>query len=185
MGSVLKENKKLMIALAVLIFIIIGLIVGVIVIHMNNKESGCLAKSDDDEIIQCLGSLHANGDESIDESYIAVMNKALDDGNYDLFENAMFDRTVDLALERECDKAYEFIDDEQWLSRLPDDVKTTYYERAQDVAVECGDEDKFDYYGEKWDEIYWTTVYDNEEFYDEQTEEDLEEIEEEEEEYEE
>ncbi len=168
----MKSNKHLIVTLCVLAFLIVGLSVGVIIFNLNkNKDDSCLGKTDDEEIVRCLSELNAKEDESTEETYTAALNKALDEKNYNLFEDILFDRAVDLALEKKCEKVYELVDNEEWMSRLPDDVKTTYYERAQDVAVECNDEDKFNYYGEKWDEIYWDTVYNNEEYYDEMTEE--------------
>ena len=158
---------------------VIGLIVGIVFINLNGGGSNgdCSGIEDEYEMRSCLGKMYVDGDENTDTKYEAAAKAALDEGNYDLFRNIVFDRGTDLAVEKECEKALPWVDHEDWIERLPIEDRALYYEQAMDVAVECDDDEKYKEYEEKWDALYWDYMYDSEDFYTELNEDEMEEVE--------
>lgn len=154
------NNKSLAVILAVLILAIVGLVVGVIIVNNNNKNKRqiigvgqeCYDKVDGEEIRACLYEMDKNEDENVDEAYSNVMNAAVEGEEYELFVDTAIDRAYNLA-RYECDKAIDLISNEELVSRLPDEDRQIYYERAMGVAIECNDNEKYDYFMKKRDEI--------------------------------
>ena len=153
------NNKSLAVILAVLILAIVGLVVGVIIVNNNKNKrqiigvgQECYDKVDGEEIRACLYEMDKNEDENVDEAYSNVMNAALESEEYELFVDTAIDRAYNLA-KYECDKALSLISNEELASKLPDEDRQIYYERAMGVAFECNDDEKYDYFMKKRDEI--------------------------------
>ena len=156
--------------IAILIFsliLIIGLVVLIVFNNSSNneqeKEEGevaCDDMTDEYEMRICLSQGEYN-DESGDR-YDAMLEESFKNGNYDLFNELIHDRSTDLALDNQCDKSIDWLEsiEKEYIGNAPILTQYAFYVSGLDTVMECGNEEKGAYYRNKIDE-----VLDNEEYY--------------------
>ena len=168
----------------------VGLIVGIVIVNLNKGDesnNACLKIEDEYEMRVCLDKLPDN--EETDKAYVTAINRALNKGDYDGFEELVFDKAFSIVLDDgDCEEATKYLENEDWLAKLPDNEKLYFYNRSIGVAVDCGSKELEDKYTKKYYELYESLgVYDSDESFEIPTDEELDEMdyEEEEDDYEE
>lgn len=164
------KNKPLVAVLGVLVGVIVVLAVAVVVVGINNMnrgDGGCLSIVDEYEMRECLARMYEEGNESTESVYSDAIDEALRQENYKLFNDLVFDRADNLALDEECEGALALVDNEERIEQLPAIERASYYEYAQGVADECGNSEKREYYSQKWFELYREELQYDEEYNDE------------------
>ena len=159
-------NKPLVIVLVVLAILIIGLVVGIViskVVEQNsqgNVGSGCESIEDEYEMRVCLSNEEPS--EELGDRYDAMLQKAFDDENYELFNDLIMDRSTDLALSDDCDTSIRWLDqiETKYANSLPLLDLYGLYINGVETSLECENQEKLTYYQSKADAIMNSEEYD-------------------------
>ena len=152
------KNRWLAIVLVVLGVVIVGLVIGIVIVRLQGNgdvsqggEDDCNSITDEYKKRTCLAKLYeSGGNDEAEDAYVDAIKESIGNEDYDLFDNLIVDRVFDLALNNECEKAFDFLDNNEWFQQLPIEEQVHYYSVAVDVSVECGDEEKQSFYEEKY-----------------------------------
>ena len=176
------RNKRLIGVLIILVVVAIGLIIGIIVVNINNAQVDSqneTTSEEDDNYEPGLPDLEAqkqyvenyeNDDVSYqissritevynsgnkDEAmrmYDTELNKALAEQKYHLYNELVGTRSEMLFLGEECEKAVELYDAID-VTSLPTENQISLYGMAVSDSANCGNTDKEEYWNNKYNEL--------------------------------
>ena len=159
------SKTKLRVLIAVLIMlsiIIVGLVIWIVFNSINNngqKEVACEEMTDEHEMMTCLS--HEEPGESLNNRYDTTLQKSFDEEDYELFNELISDRTTDLILEEDCETPLSWLEsiESKYVSSLPILKQYGFYVSGMEVASECGDSEKEEYYQGKMYAIMTSKEY--------------------------
>lgn len=172
------QNRLLAIILGILSILIIGLVIGIIVVVINNsqEDSGeepslfdkygidCsdLSKLDDSSaIIDCIQVVYDGGDEQQALSlYKSRIDQALSDKEYQLYADLLVGRIYLYYEEDQCEPALQLIKQDN-PDILPANERGYYYGEVLDVIEDCSDDEAMlNSYIDKYYQAYGEEDYD-------------------------
>lgn len=160
LDSLKTKNRNLVFVFIGLSVVAVVLIVAIVVVNLKrNGVFSCEGYADEYEMISCL-SREEPGEE-LNKRYDAVLEKAIKDENYDLFDNVVMDRAVNLSEGDSCETSMSFLDsvEGKYVASLPLLDQFGFYSTGLTQARECDDLAKEAYYEKKYNEIMESDEY--------------------------
>ncbi|MBQ3353463.1 hypothetical protein IJG89_03975 [Candidatus Saccharibacteria bacterium] len=144
-----QTNHGLVYVLIALGLIIVGLVIGIVFISLNNnqqpepgetEEITCENMENVDNVAECAGDLLFNGDETTALDYYGeAIEKALSEGREQDASFLVASRSTQLVVDGKCEEALKMYDDLNY-----DDYSTEgkfyIYSYALSASIDCNDE---------------------------------------------
>ena len=164
-----KNKGKIKPWLLIVIFIILVLVIGGLVFLFTRKtepvgeqedaEVVCEEIADKHKMKVCLN--HKEYDEDVGERFDAVLEKAFNDGDYEFFDEVVYDRSTRLALHDLCGRSLKWLEaiEEKYGSKLEITDLYALYVSGKESAQECNKPEKIAYYENKIKEVFASEAY--------------------------